>query len=364
MNNVDRQYLDLLKLILETGIEKKDRTGTGTKSIFSHDMRFDMREGFPLLTSKKMFMKGIIHELIWFLNGDTNIKYLLDNGVHIWDGDCYKHYIKSVGISSNPHDRNVISQNGNTFIIGDPFTKEEFINKIKTDSEFSKKWGNLGPIYGKQWRNWEKSKKRETHGPGLVSPVISYDITNIDQIKNLIDDLRSNPDSRRLMVTAWNPSDLEEMVLPPCHYGFQCWTREMTPEERNNIATKKGILISDLTEKKLDSLKIPKRYLSLKWTQRSIDSFLGLSFNIASYGLLLCLLSKEVNMEPLDLIFSGGDCHLYLNHIDQAKDQLTRETYDLCQLKLHNKSLDDLKFEDIEIINYKSSPIIKAELSN
>ncbi len=364
MNNVDKQYLDLLRLILETGVEKKDRTGTGTKSIFSHDMRFDMREGFPLLTSKKMFMKGVIHELIWFLNGETNIKYLLDNGVHIWDGDCYKHYIKSVEVSSNPHDRNIISQNGNAFIIGDPFTKEEFINKIKTDSEFSKKWGDLGPIYGKQWRNWEKYKKRETHGPGLVSPVISYDITNIDQINNLIDDLRSNPDSRRLMVTAWNPSDLEEMVLPPCHYGFQCWTREMTSEERYIIATKKGILISDITENKLDSLKIPKRYLSLKWTQRSCDVPLGIPYNISSYGILLCLIAREVNMEPLELIFSGGDCHIYLNQLDGVKCQLSQETFDLPKIELYNKSIFDFKFEDIKIIGYTSSPTIKYELSN
>ncbi len=356
--SADKQYLNLLKLILETGVEKKDRTGTGTKSIFSHDMRFDMREGFPLLTSKKMFMKGIIHELIWFLKGDTNIRYLINNDVHIWDGDCYKRYLESHSFSSVPYDYK------NNDVDQGPWNKEEFVEKIKSDNDFANKWGNLGPIYGKQWRKWDKIEKRSIYGSGLVAPQETYSISHIDQIKNLISDLRSNPDSRRLMVSAWNPSDLNSMVLPPCHYGFQCWTREMTFDERLHWSLKKGIPQFELTTKKLDSLRVPKRYISLKWNQRSVDFFLGAPFNIASYGLLLSLLAKEVNMEPLDLIFSGGDCHLYLNHIDQAKEQLTRETYDLCQLKLHNKSLDDLKFEDIEIINYKSSPTLKAELSN
>ena len=352
MNNVDKQYLNLLNLILDSGTEKKDRTGTGTKSIFSHEMRFDMREGFPLLTSKKMFMKGIIHELIWFLKGETNIKYLVDNDVHIWNGDAYQAYLKMKANKNDLHES------------GRPLSKEEFIEKIKLDKEFSEKWGELGPIYGKQWRKWEKINKKIVQGSGLVSPIETYSISTIDQIKNLIDQLRSNPDSRRLMVTAWNPSDLEQSVLPPCHYGFQCWTREMTIGERIKIALDRGIEENELTDKKLDSLRIPKRYLSLKWTQRSVDVFLGLSFNIASYALLLCLLAKEVNMEPLDLVFSGGDCHLYLNHIDQSKEQLTRETHNLCQIKLKNKSINDLKFEDIEILNYKSSPILRAELSN
>ncbi len=357
-NNVDKQYLDLLKLILDTGVKKQDRTGTGTLSIFSHEMRFDMRDGFPLLTSKKMFMKGIIHELIWFLRGETNIKYLVDNDVHIWDGDAYKNYVTKYTFSSNHHDyKDNIPSNG-------PWSREEFVEKIKSDDDFSKKWGELGPVYGKQWRKWDKIHRRSTMGSGLVEPVDSYSVSQMDQIQILINDLKSSPDSRRLMVSAWNPGDLDQSVLPPCHYGFQCWTREMTFDERLDWSVKNGIPQFELTSRKLDALRVPKRYLSLKWNMRSIDMFLGWPFNVASYGMLLHILSKEVNMVPLDLIFSGGDCHIYLNHIDQAKEQLNRDTYDLCDIKLHNSSINDIKFEDIEIVNYKSSSVLKGSLSN
>lgn len=358
MNNVDKQYLNLLKLILEAGVEKKDRTGTGTKSVFSHEMRFDMREGFPLLTSKKMFTKGIIHELIWFLRGETNIKYLLENDVHIWDGDAYKHYTRSHQFSSDPSDyKDFNPSNG-------PWSKEEFIDKIKSNDNFCKKWGELGPIYGKQWRKWEKIEKRSIYGAGLVAPQETYSISYIDQIQNLINMLRSDPDSRRLMVSAWNPGDLDMMVLPPCHYGFQCWTREMTFDERLEWASKNGLPQIELTSKKLDSLRVPKRYLSLKWNQRSCDVALGIPYNISSYSILLSLLAKEVNMIPLDLIFSGGDCHIYLNQIEGVKKQITQETFDLPKLELNNKSINDIKYEDLKIINYKSSSSIKFILSN
>lgn len=190
MNTLDKKYLNLVRYILDNGIKKIDRTGTGTISIFDYTMRFDMSEGFPLLTSKKMFTKGVIHELIWFLKGDTNIKYLIDNDVHIWDGDAYKAYL------AKSKDTNL--------------SREEFIQKIKNDTIFCEKWGELGPIYGKQWRDWN----------------------GIDQIKNLINDLKSNPDSRRLLVNAWNVGDLQQMTLPPCHFGFQCYTQEMTLVER------------------------------------------------------------------------------------------------------------------------------------
>lgn len=362
-NNVDKQYFELLRHILSNGVIKTDRTGTGTISVFDYTMRFNMSEGFPLLTSKKMFMKGVIHELIWFLRGDTNIKYLVDDDVHIWDGDAYKHYekewLKENPPMSGPYSEKILS-------------KEDFINKIKNDAAFASQWGELGPVYGKQWRDWVvyksnghqwSSRKNETAyyiNNGIKS--------NIDQIANLINDLKNNPDSRRLMVSAWNVGDLDQMVLPPCHYGFQCYTTEMNFFERKKYwcdSLGKSIhYAEDLSEEELNTLKIPKRRLSLKWTQRSVDCGLGLSFNIASYGLLLHLLAREVNMVPNELIFSGGDCHVYLNHIEPLKSQMKNETYNLPKLVLSNKSIDDLKYEDIQIIGYKSSGIIKMELSN
>lgn len=343
MNNVDKQYLDLLKYILDNGIKKSDRTGTGTISVFDYTMKFDMKEGFPLITSKKMFTKGIIHELIWFLRGDTNIKYLLDNDVHIWDGDAYKKYLHRFNGRHYPDNSNL--------------SKEEFIEKIKTDTDFAKIWGELGPVYGSQWRKWE----------GHVQKSESYH-NYFDQIAILIKDLKSNPDSRRLMVSAWNVADIDKMTLPPCHYGFQCYTSELNIYERKKIwcdSIGKSIhYAEDFGDDELDTFNVPRRRLSLKWTQRSVDSFLGLPFNIASYGILLHLLAREANMIPHELIFSGGDVHLYTNHIDQVKEQLQRETFDLPKLVLKNKSIDELKYEDIEIINYKSDKVIKAELSN
>ena len=367
MNSVDKQYFELLNHLLKNGVKKGDRTGTGTISVFDYTMRFNMSEGFPLLTSKKMFTKGVIHELIWFLRGDTNIKYLVDNDVHIWDGDSYNHYLRLVDISSNPYDRNILSSEPidevtgfSSFKIGENFSKEEFINKIKTDDAFSKRWGDLGPVYGKQWRNW---------GGKSVSVKNGSVVTTInDQIANLINDLKTNPDSRRLMVSAWNVGELDQMVLPPCHYGFQCYTQEMNTYERKiwwcESLGKNISYAEDLEETELDALNVPKRRLSLKWIQRSVDVFLGLPFNIASYGLLLHLLSKEVNMVPNELIFSGGDVHLYTNHIEQAKEQLTRQTFNLPKLELTNTSLDDLKYEDVKILNYQSDKVLKAELSN
>jgi thymidylate synthase len=342
MNKVDKQYLDFLKYILENGEEKGDRTGTGTISIFDYSMSFDMAEGFPLLTSKKVFTKAVIHELIWFLRGDTNIKYLVDNGVHIWDGDAYKNYFHK------------------TPSIATGLTKEEFINKIKTDDEFAKKWGELGPVYGRQWRNW---------GGKEVSVKDGNVITTVnDQIANLINDLKNNPDSRRLMVSAWNVGELDQMVLPPCHFGFQCYTTKMSFNERvkwwcDSIG-KSIHYASDATSDFLDEKNVPKRKLSLKWFQRSCDVPLGIPFNIASYAILLHLLAKEVNMVPHLLKFNGGDCHVYLNQIDGVKKQLKAETFKLPKIKINNSSIFDTKFEDIEIVGYKSSPTIQFPLSN
>jgi thymidylate synthase len=275
MNTLDKKYQQLLSDIIEFGVEKKDRTGTGTISEFGHQIRHKMSEGFPLLTTKKMAWKQIVSELLWFLTGQTNIAFLHKHNNHIWDGD----YAKSG----------------------------------RTD-------GDLGPIYGKQWRKWDGKNER------------------IDQIDDLIKELKTNPDSRRLMVSAWNVGELDQMVLPPCHYGFQVWTRE----------------------------EDGKRYISLMWNQRSVDTFLGLPFNIASYGLLLHIIANEVDMIPDELIGNLGDTHLYLNHIEQAKEQISRESFDLPILKTTVK-IDGICCntpDDFILEGYQSHSAIKAPLSN
>jgi thymidylate synthase len=318
-NTIDKQYQDLLKTILEYGVEKKDRTGTGTKSIFGYTIRHNMKDGFPLLTTKKMPWKTMVTELLWFLRGDTNIKYLVDNGCHIWDGDAYKNYCKShTSPPSNPGGP-LLSDN---LISVRPiqYTQEEFINKIKTDDEFAKKWGELGSIYGKQWRSWGKDFKQIPNETG--DGVYDVTTTGIDQIQNLINDLKTNPDSRRLMVNAWNAGELDQMVLPPCHYGFQVYTRELSLDERRDLVPPIPNLF---THEDCDVINLPKRAISLMWNQRSVDTFLGLPFNIASYALLLEILAKAVNMIPDELIGNLGDTHLYLNHIEQAKEQIGRK---------------------------------------
>jgi len=334
-NNVDKQYFEMLETILESGVKKGDRTGTGTISIFDYTMKFDMKEGLPVLTSKKIFLKGIIHELLWFLKGDTNIKYLVDNDVHIWDGDCYKYYINNSD--------------------GKFSSKEEFINEIKNNEVFAKTWGELGPIYGRQWRSIEVYDAKK----GFLL---------IDQIKNLIHELSTNPDSRRLLVNSWNVRELDKMKLPPCHFAFQCYTTKMTLSERKLWYVKSiGKDISyaeDFEHDTLDEMNVPQRKLSLKWMQRSCDFLLGIPFNITSYAILLHILAKEVNMIPDMLIFNGGDCHIYSNHIEQCKLQLTMPTYELPSIDISNKNFTDLEYDDIKIINYKSSPSIKGELSN
>jgi len=301
MNSIDTQYQILLQSILDYGVEKSDRTGTGTKSIFGYTIRHKMSDGFPLLTTKKMPWKTIVTELLWFLKGDTNIKYLLDNGCNIWTGDAYKHYLKWAG-------------NG-------PLTIEEFSDEIKINPTFAARYGELGPIYGKQWRCWVYDRDMDY---GTES--------SVDQITNLIEELKTNPDSRRLMVSAWNVGELDQMVLPPCHYGFQCYVRE-------------------------------GKYLSLMWSQRSVDAFLGLPFNIASYALLLTMIADEVNMIPDQLIGNLGDTHLYLNHIEQAQEQITRTPYQLPTVHVRD-GIFCSSINDIILENYLCHPPIKAPLSN
>ena len=290
MNDLDKNYQWLLENIIQIGDMRSDRTGTGTHSVFGRQLRHCMCDGFPLLTTKKMAVKSIMTELKWFLKGDTNIKYLVDNGCNIWNGDAYRNFLKSFS-----HDRQE--------------TLDEFIEKIKGDGEFAAKWGELGPIYGKQWRDWNGE----------------------DQIKNLIDGLKNDPYSRRHMVSAWNVSDLDSVVLPPCHYGFQCY--------------------------------VNGGRLSLMWNQRSVDTFLGLPFNIASYGMLLLLLCEETGYKPGDLIGNFGDTHLYSNHTEAAITQIARGSYPLPSIELSNVDILNGEF-DYELIDYQSHPRIKAPLSN
>jgi thymidylate synthase len=368
MNNVDAQYQELLQAILDYGVEKKDRTGTGTKSIFGYTFRHKMSWGFPLLTTKKMAWKTMVTELLWFLRGDTNIKFLVDNNCHIWDGDCYKAYIKRYNRGEYVGKTKLLENSKKNRTLTEPFTQEEFINKIKTDDEFAKKWGELGPIYGKQWRKW-----RGEDGYDWNTKVSE---TQIDQIQNLISDLKSNPDSRRLMVNAWNVGELEDMVLPPCHYGFQVYTRELSLEERLDLASKTYDVFDPLDfsipakvdHDEIDKLyPVPKRAISLMWNQRSVDTFLGLPFNIASYGLLLEIIAKMVNMVPDELIGNLGDTHLYLNHVEQAKEQIERTSFELPKLRIASGPLDDIahhEIMDFDILNYQSHPTIKAPLSN
>ena len=305
MNTLDKKYQQLLSDIIEFGVEKKDRTGTGTISEFGHQIRHKMSEGFPILTTKKMAWKQIVSELLWFLTGQTNIAFLHKHNNHIWDGD----YEKSG----------------------------------RTD-------GELGPIYGKQWRKWDGKNGR------------------IDQIDDLVRELKTNPDSRRLMVSAWNVGELDQMVLPPCHYGFQVYTRELSEGERGLLLQPYGL--DPLTKEGRDRVwkenNLPTRAISLMWNQRSVDTFLGLPFNIASYGLLLHIIANEVNMIPDELIGNLGDTHLYLNHIEQAKEQIGRTSFDLPQLKTSAK-MDGICCnvpDDFVLEGYQYHPTIKAPLSN
>jgi thymidylate synthase len=324
MSNIEKQYQGILRKLVLYGKEKGDRTGTGTLSYFGEQIRHDMSEGFPLLTTKKMAIKTMMTELKWFLKGDTNIKYLVDNGCNIWNGDAYKNY--------ETYSR------ANSYGV-DFLSMEEFINEIKTNNEFAKKWGELGPIYGNQWREW--GSHYETNN---ILGTTTLRKPGIDQIQNLIEQLKTNPDSRRLMVSAWNVGELNNMVLPPCHYGFQLYTRDSTREEK---------------------IVNPGKYkvVSLMWNQRSVDTFLGLPFNIASYATLLQLIADECDMIAGELIGNLGDVHLYKNHIQQAKEQISRTPYKLPTIELSN--VDILKGEfDYEIKNYEYHPTIKAPLSN
>ena len=359
MNNIDKRYQELLQDILDNGVTKSDRTGTGTISVFGRQIRHKMSEGFPLLTTKKMAFRTMVVELLWFLRGDTNIKYLVDNGCNIWTGDAYKRYRTVYDAESREGDKYLeeLHMLSNLSI-------DEFSERIKTDDEFAKKWGELGPIYGKQWRRWHTSwdvveDKSKEAGVRRVEK-------GIDQIENLINDLKTNPDSRRLMVSAWNVGELDKMTLPPCHYGFQVYTKELGLDERIDIYNGSRVPMnrsSDYFHEHMDDYGIPRRSISLMFNMRSTDVPLGLPFNIASYGLLLEIIGKMVNMVPDELIGNLGDTHIYKNQIDGVNEQLTRDPFKLPEIKLSNVDILNGEF-DYEIIGYEYHPTIKFPLSN
>jgi thymidylate synthase len=386
-NNLDKQYTDLLQDILDNGHQKGDRTGTGTISVFGRQIRHNMKEGFPLLTTKKMFTKGIVTELLWFLRGDTNIKYLVDNDCHIWNGDAYKNY-------ESKRSKWEIGRIGEI----PKLSQEEFVNKIKTDDEFANKWGELGPVYGKQWREWTYlTKEQKQDVDGIDEEICGADMWDgirhyrtFDQIANLINDLKTNPDSRRIIVSAWNVGEIDQMTLPPCHNFFQFYTRELSQEERYNwyINTYNKNLTRSSNQFDMDDVlntnNTPTRAISLMWNQRSVDTFLGLPFNIASYGLLLEIIAKAVNMVPEELIGNLGDTHLYSNHVEQANEQIGREPFALPTLNINDEFwptesgecgvgplhtdidflIKNMEITDFEIIGYQSHATIKAPLSN
>ncbi|URM52960.1 thymidylate synthase [Mycoplasma sp. SG1] len=287
-------YLNLCKDVLDNGFFKDDRTQTGTKSVFGRQLRFNINKSFPLLTTKKVFFKAICHELIWFIKGSTNIKYLVDNDVNIWNEWPFQKYRQSLDYQNE--------------------TIKEFIQKIKSDNNFAKQWGELGPVYGFQWRNFNGQR--------------------CDQLKDVIEMIKTNPNSRRLIVTAWNPVQIKDMLLPPCHLLFQFYVTD-------------------------------NKYLSCQLYQRSADLFLGVPFNIASYSLLTYILAKLTNLEPLEFVHTIGDAHIYTNHIPQIKEQITRKPYQFPILKINAnwKTINDVKFEDFEIIGYQHHKLIKGKVS-
>lgn len=303
-----RQYLELLEDIKQNGVRKANRTGTDQIGVFGRQLRFDLTKGFPAMTTKKLFMRGIIHELIWFLQGSTNIKYLVDNDVHIWDEWPYRHYLleqgRPVPDSGSTEWKNGISK---------------FTDRIKQEEAFAKQWGELGPVYGYQWRNWP-----------------TPDGTHIDQINKVIKTIKNNPDSRRMIVSAWNVADIDEMAkagIPPCHLLFQFY--------------------------------VANGRLSCQMYQRSADTFLGVPFNIASYSLLTMMMAQVTGLKPGDFVHTFGDTHLYVNHLEQVDLQLSRQPKPLPTMKINPrvKSIDDFKFEDFELINYNPDPAISAPIA-
>jgi thymidylate synthase len=373
---IEQQYLILLRDVIENGTHKGDRTGTGTHSLFGRQLRHKMSDGFPMLTTKHVSLRNVATELIWFLRGRTDLRWLLVRNCHIWVGDAYKKYCAYAGSLEEPdYDVHVDDPRESRIRL---MTRQEFIDEILRNDWFSSRFGDLGPVYGKQWRSWQVELE---HSDG----VSYYKYPPIDQIQNLIRDLKENPDSRRMMVTAWNPADLSEMILPPCHYGFQVYTRELTFSEKRNLLFSNHPLDSmpeGSGSKPMlslcDEYEIPTRAISLMWTQRSVDIPLGLPYNIASYALLLELIAREVGMVPDELICSLGDCHVYQDQVEHALTQITREPYKAPTISIEERyeysgskrelsfseKIDQLEPDWFTTINYEHHTRINYPLSN
>ena len=401
-NNLDPQYQALLQDILKNGVEKGTRNGK-TKSVFPRTITHNMSEGFPLLTTKKMYHKGIFTELLWLLRGDTNIQWLCQNNCNIWVGDAYKPFEKYV--STNWHDGKLpqLVEDGyvvKTMVEDDgtvefdsvhyaPLSEKGFIERIIRDDDFAEKWGDLGPIYGKQWRNWNSTKSViEVEVDG--NPVTWKNTGGVDQIAKALDTLVNNPDCRRNIVNAWKVDEIDKMTLPPCHWAFQLWTRELNSYERQNYyADIMGFSLEERYEQfpnhsdedvhnKLDALRIPKRAISLAWYQRSCDFPLGIPFNIASYGTLLMIFGELVNMVPETLTGMFGDCHIYNNQMGGVKEQITRDSFELPKLTIStefwnpenvldtnwDEIIKGIEIDDFILTNYECHPVIKYPLSN
>lgn len=345
MNRADKQYQALLSNIIENGRQKGDRTGTGTISIPFGVLDFNMSEGFPLLTTKKVFTKAIVHELLWFLKGDTNVKTLEQDKVSIWTSDAYREYCKHCGVINIP-----------------AISKEDFTLGLRSPSSMG--W-DLGPVYGAQWRRWKSYNMHKE------SPAEFDDYIEIDQIQQVMDKLINNPDDRRIMVSAWNVAEIDKMALPPCHYGFQLYSEELTTQERFNygldVLGYNGLLDAQTDEDTislLDGFNVPKRRLSLIWDQRSCDTFLGIPFNIASYGILLHMFAQQANMVPDRLIGSLKNVHIYNNHKDQCIEQIAREPRELPKLVLNKaKDIFSYTYDDIKFENYNPHDKIAGVIS-
>lgn len=382
-----KQYVDLVSRIIKEGVRKKDRTGTGTVSIFGHQSVYNMNDGFPLLTMKNTYYRGIFHELLWFLNavpeeykkfGNTNIKYLVDHKVNIWNEWPFEAYRKLV---EEKDDEAVYWFEK----MNEPLTLEGYATSIKKSNSFATKYGDLGPVYGKQWMDWG--------GAGILG---SESEKGINQIQNAVDQLRNNPDSRRIIVNAWNVSEIDDMLLPPCHAFLQFVSEPLSENERYQLFNQKMLEMrwglrdpGEITEEEMTSYEIPKRKLHVQLYQRSADVFLGVPFNIASYALLLHMMAQVTNMKPGNFVHTMGDAHLYLNHEEQVNEFLSR-TYDgekvfdffnnpdkvhdnlgdyhgpkLPALELNSmiKNIEDFRIEDIKVLEYAPLKTIKAPVA-
>jgi len=351
-NHTDEEYNRLLRLILKEGRRKKNRTGVDTIGVFGAQAKFDVRmDAFPILTTKRVWFKGIVHELLWFIKGDTNIKYLVDNDVHIWDEWAAKRYFDAHKVDG---------------VCTSTYTQEQFIQKIKEDGNFAMKWGDLGEgTYGGMWRAFPYAVF--TEGVGNVGGTV-------DQLQKVIDKLKTNPDDRRMIVSAWHPYWIDHCALPPCHCLFHFNTEELTTEERRSIVFKtvsRDVWESNTgvpwpyNDEEMDKLNIPKRRLNLLLYQRSCDSGLGVPYNITSYCLMLCMVAQCVNMVPGVFTHTYGDLHIYVNHVEALKEQLTRTPRVLPKLWLNPevKDLFSFKYEDIKLIGYDPHPTIKMPVA-